>query len=245
MESNAKRLFAAVPVPDSIRKTIAAKQQRWQTLAPFRKWTHPDDLHITLVFIGQTEPTQIPSLIHHIRLAASGQPPFTLSLHSIGSFGRPQKPSILWIGVEGDLDRLNRLQRELHNNISQLGFPLDQRPYSPHLTVARQYTGSAPFESTSLQLAQLDDELKSEQARLGGTSTNKPQSELVRTLTGETSADPATTIGNEPQTDWVWTVDRIAMYESRPGRFPMYEPIEWFSLDLGGIASNQAATTFQ
>lgn len=206
MESNAKRLFAAVPVPDSIRKTIAAKQQRWQTLAPFRKWTHPDDLHITLVFIGQTEPTQIPSLIHHIRLAASGQPPFTLSLHSIGSFGRPQKPSILWIGVEGDLDRLNRLQRELHNNISQLGFPLDQRPYSPHLTVARQYTGSAPFESTSLQLAQLDDEL---------------------------------------QTDWVWTVDRIAMYESRPGRFPMYEPIEWFSLDLGGIASNQAATTFQ
>lgn len=216
LESNAKRLFTAIPIPASIRNIIAAQQQRWQNLVAFRKWTHPEDVHITLVFIGQTEPKQLPSLIQEIRKIASSHPPFELSLSSLGSFGRPHKPSILWIGMEGNVDRLRQLQGELHTQIYRLGFPLDQRPYSPHLTVARQYTGSTLFDAKRLQLAQLDGQL---------------QSEHRSTVADEMTASPGTAIVDPLHINPAWTVDRIALYESRSGRIPMYEPIEWFPLN--------------
>ncbi|MWC27676.1 RNA 2',3'-cyclic phosphodiesterase [Paenibacillus sp. MMS18-CY102] len=145
--ANRQRLFVAVPLPEAIKKAIGTWSNEIRDTQPFRKWTHEADLHITLQFLGDTEPSQLPELIDALASAArSGETqPFRLTLQDVGVFGMPKQPRVLWIGLHGELDLLSRLHQATVSATAPLGFSIEARPYSPHLTIARSYTGSEPF----------------------------------------------------------------------------------------------------
>jgi 2'-5' RNA ligase len=148
-----ERLFLALPIPDGPKQTLRALLQTIQNKHPFRKWVHPDDLHITLKFLGDTEParvSRVQSLMKELALRCSS---FQLVLEGAGIFGRAEAPSILWAGVGGDgLPALENIQAQTEEAMASIGFPPEQRPYRPHITLARKYAPAPdpPFSQTAL-----------------------------------------------------------------------------------------------
>jgi 2'-5' RNA ligase len=118
-----------------------------------------EDYHLTLQFLGECTREQTGRIIAALTDLAKCQKPFALQIQGIGSFGRPEQPRILWAGVTGELDALHLLQRQVTERLSHIGFPPEDRPYRPHITLARkcQQTG---FPSRDLAVFQPVEEAK-------------------------------------------------------------------------------------
>ncbi|TBL70065.1 RNA 2',3'-cyclic phosphodiesterase [Paenibacillus thalictri] len=140
------RLFIAVPVSTEVKlglKTICEPLK--ERLLSFQKWVHPEDMHITVQFLGNTPEDKLPAIRSHLESIAAGTAPLHLITGDLGVFGKPSSPSILWAGVKGDTDRLETLHRQVEQAMQQHGYEPEDRAYSPHITLARRYQGNAPF----------------------------------------------------------------------------------------------------
>jgi 2'-5' RNA ligase len=135
------RLFAAIPLPDSCKQAVSDWCASLRTELPFGKWVHRDDFHITLQFLGSTPRRKVEEINQALQSASTAAVPFELSIGPLGTFGRPGSPSILWAGIGGDTGPLVNLQKRIAQALSPLGFEPDDRPYRPHLTLARNYIG--------------------------------------------------------------------------------------------------------
>lgn len=145
-----ERLFVAIPLGEEQRKLLQKQQQRLSENVPFQKWTHPQDLHITLKFLGETPSHKMDSILQLLQHISSAHTSFQLTLRGLGTFGKPSSPSILWAGVHGELEPLSVLQKEVESAVEPLGFEREQRSYSPHITLARRYQGTSGLTPTAL-----------------------------------------------------------------------------------------------
>ena len=133
------RLFVAVPLDHYIKSVLHTLSGELQNMWPFRKWVHPADYHITLQFLGACTFEQAQSVKTELKKAAAGCRAFTLKLDRLGAFGKPQQPRILWAGVNGEADALRCLQTRVATALQPLGFEPGDKPYRPHITLARNY----------------------------------------------------------------------------------------------------------
>ncbi|WP_187355144.1 RNA 2',3'-cyclic phosphodiesterase ['Paenibacillus yunnanensis' Narsing Rao et al. 2020] len=140
-----ERLFIAVKLPEPLSEQLEKAGAEASSKAKFAKWTHFQDYHITLQFLGDTPAERIPALREALRQAASGQRPFTLKLDRWGIFGAENRPRVLWAGVSGELDQLRTLQQSVVAATKTLGFAEEARAYNPHITLARKYRDGRPF----------------------------------------------------------------------------------------------------
>lgn len=123
------RLFVALDLPDSI-KTLVEPLQR-ADLAHAR-WTIPDNWHITLHFIGETEQyAAIQAALQSVVAEA-----FEMKLQGIGTFPETGQPRILWSGINAP-DDLQQLHQNVGAALQTTGYQPEARPYNPHLTLAR------------------------------------------------------------------------------------------------------------
>jgi 2'-5' RNA ligase len=134
------RLFIAVPVPAEVREAVAALLEPFRT-GPFARsarWVHVETLHLTLRFLGDTDPAlaaRVPDAVH---AALDGRPAFDVRLGGAGSFPpSARKIRALWLGITQGADELGALARALDAPLAGLSWPPDDRPYRPHLTIAR------------------------------------------------------------------------------------------------------------
>lgn len=132
-----KRIFVAVPVPKKCKKRIFQFIQSWKATWNFTKWVHQDDYHLTLQFLGDTTAEKEQQVIKQLSNIKTQR--FSLTIDSFGTFGQPERPRILWLGVTGEIVWLHHLQKEISKKMAPLGFPIEKRPYHPHLTIARKY----------------------------------------------------------------------------------------------------------
>jgi len=135
------RLFVAVRLDRPRRQLLTRwcdqiRNAGWDT---FGKWVHPEDYHVTLFFLGACKPEQVPYLQQQLSRVAGKQTPFSLRLAEIGVFGIPRRPRILWAGVAGEIPALNALQKKVVQALTPIGFQREDRPFRPHITLARQY----------------------------------------------------------------------------------------------------------
>ena len=140
------RLFIAIPIPKQVKQQIGESIEQISHEQAFRKWVYPDDLHITVKFLGAVKDERVEQVRQVVRDVAATHTPFMLTLNSLGTFGNPASPRILWLGVEGDRKALNVLQQDVEQAVAPLGFAPENRPYSPHVTLAKHYTGAAPHQ---------------------------------------------------------------------------------------------------
>jgi 2'-5' RNA ligase len=147
-----QRLFIAVPLPDPLKRTLGAWSKDIRIALSFRKWTNEADLHVTLQFLGDTASDRIPELQAALAAAAgSGRiQPFYLTVQDTGTFGRIDQPKVFWAGIGGEVESLHSLRRLIAEAMTPLGFTPEERPYSPHLTIARSYQGIEPFRLPEL-----------------------------------------------------------------------------------------------
>ncbi|WP_379154514.1 RNA 2',3'-cyclic phosphodiesterase [Paenibacillus sp. sgz5001063] len=143
--SEMERLFIAVNLPSLLCKSLGKESSALSASLNFAKWTHYEDYHITLQFLGDTPKPSIPALLEALKEVASTCKPFQLHLTDWGTFGRPEAPKVLWAGVSGDMEQLLDLQKHVITATRPLGFIPEAREFKPHLTLARKYRGELPF----------------------------------------------------------------------------------------------------
>ncbi len=139
MSTQALRLFIAVELTPDLRQAIGRVQAELQgQLAPrVVRWTHPDGIHLTLKFLGDTPPEQTPAIAQAMRMAAASFEPFTLVVAGLGSFPNPRQPRVVWVGVPAVPKALAGVQRALDLHLAGLDYPRETRPFNPHLTLGR------------------------------------------------------------------------------------------------------------
>jgi 2'-5' RNA ligase len=133
------RSYVAVELPDDIRQALAAWQRDFKAKSPpdAVRWARPEVIHLTLQFLGDVAPGQIEAIVGALRGACAGRSPFTFELAGVGVFPNPSRPRVVWAGVVEPSGALVALQKGVSQALSPLGFPPEERPFTPHLTIGR------------------------------------------------------------------------------------------------------------
>jgi 2'-5' RNA ligase len=141
------RLFVALTIPDDVTRHLSAIESLLQsgTTAPV-KWVSPDEIHLTLKFLGDTESDKVTDIIHVLHETTAGIPRLNLVLNRLGVFPSIRNTQVAWAGLEGDLEELNRLQQVIENGLEGLGIRRENRRFSPHLTLGRVRERATPGE---------------------------------------------------------------------------------------------------
>jgi RNA 2',3'-cyclic 3'-phosphodiesterase len=100
-------------------------------------WVVPDNLHLTLKFLGGVEEARLTAVIAALTRAAIGTPPFELAVTGLGAFPSPTRPRVLWAGIADGAERLTRLAADVDETLGSLDFAREDRPFSPHVTFGR------------------------------------------------------------------------------------------------------------
>lgn len=128
------RLFYALPLSEEIRNALCGTMDALRPLLSSGRFPLPQNLHLTLAFLGETPPERLPAAKEALEAAAGG--PFPLRIGGLGLFRR-SGGDILWAGVERTPELLN-FQKALCRELAARGFRLEAREFRPHLTLARQ-----------------------------------------------------------------------------------------------------------
>lgn len=131
------RAFLGIGLPAGVREAIVSAIERIRGLHAPVAWTAPKNLHITLNFLGEIFPERVPIVERSMRVAASGIGPFSLTAEGGGAFPGTRNPRVLWVGFLEPLELVRRLQQNMENALSEDGFPREDRPFHPHITVGR------------------------------------------------------------------------------------------------------------
>jgi 2'-5' RNA ligase len=146
-ELSGPRLFIAVPLPESAQTAVEALVAGIR-LAPEPgpgqrrdpndvRWVRMDGLHVTLRFLGPTDPGRLPEARAAVEAAAMGVSDFEVALVGAGAFPNPARPRVLWLGLGPGIEQLDALTVRLSRALADRGWPHDDRPVRPHLTLAR------------------------------------------------------------------------------------------------------------
>ena len=132
------RSFIAIKIPEDIQKKLQGMQEKLKQSAAHVSWVHPENIHLTLKFLGNVEETQLDDIVTGARNSVKGLPPFQLQVGYAGAFPNIRFPRVVWVGVSDDEGgSLKTLQAELSNNLAQLGFESEKERFQPHLTLGR------------------------------------------------------------------------------------------------------------
>jgi RNA 2',3'-cyclic 3'-phosphodiesterase len=139
------RTFIALPIDDVIRKRVVALQEELGETGAEVKWVEPENLHVTLLFLGEIDALEVVDICRAVRKVAENTAPFSLSVSGIGAFPNMRRPRTLWIGVDEGRDPLVALHDALEGALLKLGaYRREERGYTPHLTLGRITGEDAP-----------------------------------------------------------------------------------------------------
>jgi RNA 2',3'-cyclic 3'-phosphodiesterase len=128
------RLFFAIELPSNVRAALA----RLRSDDDDYRWADSSAMHITLAFLGEQPEPALPMLEQIGATAAGASVVAALRLGEAGSFGPRSAPRVLWVGLRGDVAALVALHAHLSDGLRQDGFPVEERPFRPHITLARR-----------------------------------------------------------------------------------------------------------
>ena len=134
------RAFIAIELPTTIQdilyRTCLELGERIASRAAVR-WVKPENIHLTLRFLGNIQPDLIPQIGRAIDQEVAHLPVFDLELDELGSFPNPGNPKIIWVGIGGDTGPLNQLHASIEKELTRFGWEPDGRRFHPHLTIGR------------------------------------------------------------------------------------------------------------
>ena len=131
------RLFIAVPLPPAVMERLGMISTRLADRNWPVRWTDPANAHLTLHFLGEVDSTRAELIRMALPGEAAKHQAFTLHTGGLGVFPDRKKPRVLWMGLDGETERLTALHAGVGTMLEQLDFEVEQRPYSPHITLGR------------------------------------------------------------------------------------------------------------
>ena len=181
------RTFIALDMHASAQRALGQVIERFAELLPNLRWVDATGIHLTLAFLGELDDNRLALAMEAARATAHDFPAFDYRLTAPGTFGSPQQPRVIWMGIE---DRplaqlhgspLQRLHHILNRELEQRGFETEKRPFSPHLTLARVKQPLTPAEQQTLQRLLHSKPDNASSTFFRAASLNVMKSELFRT----------------------------------------------------------------
>jgi 2'-5' RNA ligase len=131
------RSFIAIDLPQETRQGLTVIQEHLRQSRAAVRWVKPGSIHLTLKFLGIVHPAQIDDIAAVAAQVVRNEPVFTLCAAGLGSFPSQRNPRVIWVGLQGELERLSHIQARLEDGLVPLGFAREQRKFRPHLTLGR------------------------------------------------------------------------------------------------------------
>ena len=131
------RSFIAFELPAAVISLLDHVQQELKSLRLKAGWVRPQNIHLTLRFLGNINPADIENIGGAMADAVAECTPFTLTVGGIGFFPGIKRPRIIWVGLGGATAVLLEVQRNLEDRLATVGFPKEKRSFKAHLTLGR------------------------------------------------------------------------------------------------------------
>jgi RNA 2',3'-cyclic 3'-phosphodiesterase len=145
------RSFIAVELPGEVKQSLAGLQAKLKASGiTALKWVEPQNIHLTLKFLGDIDTGAISGITAAIEVAAGSVHPFTITVSELGVFPSLKRVRVVWVGLNGEIEKLNSLQKNIEAGLTPLGIPPEGRGFSPHLTIARVRDYARPEEIEKL-----------------------------------------------------------------------------------------------
>ena len=128
------RLFIAIPLPPGVAQRAFAILP--ETLPGLRR-VRPDNLHVTLAFLGETPESRLPDVAAAAEDAARDVRRFTLGFDRAGRFPERGRPRVVWLGMAEGRPSVERLGQAVSRTLRENGLDFEDRPLAPHVTLAR------------------------------------------------------------------------------------------------------------
>jgi len=145
------RSFIAIELPANIKLALAKMQSQLKTGGGGRiKWVDPEIMHLTLKFLGNIDTDLVVKITAALEEACRSVSPFPVELSGLGVFPNARRVQVVWVGLKGEVEKLDRLQKGLDAVLAPLGFQAENRPFTPHLTLARVREEAGPEERQAL-----------------------------------------------------------------------------------------------
>lgn len=141
------RAFLAAELPTNLQDAIetATSGLRQALGIDLVRWVPVRNIHLTLKFLGDVSPSSLDLIKHMLQTEATQHPPFEASIQDFGCYPDARKPRILWVGLQAP-QSLMSLQRDIEAASARLGYPSEDRGFSPHLTIGRVRQNAATSE---------------------------------------------------------------------------------------------------
>lgn len=145
------RFFIALEIDDKNKAEFIKIQEKIKRIVPEARITDDEKLHLTIAFLGEQPDDLRVKLTHAITESVKDIPPFNVSPGYIDGFPTLHDPRVIWIGVNGDVDKLLVLRERIRDKLQDLDIYADERRYIPHISLAK----SNDLHLTEEQEAQL------------------------------------------------------------------------------------------
>ena len=160
------RTFIALELPKELKEGLSLIQQQLMKKTRAVRWVKPDNMHLTLKFLGPTSKDAVPEICRKLEETTCGLNRFLLKLTGLGAFPNSFNPKVIWAGIERNED-LWGFQERLEEALETTGFPREKRPFSPHLTLGRLRDMRRRREAgTALESVRLDNSLQFKAVRI-------------------------------------------------------------------------------
>lgn len=129
------RLFIGIELSDDIKKSLSVFQTSLKNLGVKGSWKSLVNMHLTLEFLGESDPNQVQGIVESISAVTKKFSPFYLTIKGLGVFPSIKRPHTLWTTADGDVEVLHKIRDEIHNALINKN-ELSDRPFHPHITLA-------------------------------------------------------------------------------------------------------------
>ena len=146
----ASHYFIGIKGPSDFESLVNAYKDKYQLTETYKVITHPDDLHVTLLFIGAMSDQSLPFLTESLRLITKSNPAFNIYFDGLSYFGSPSSPRVVYFSVK-ESPVLTALQKEIDKTVSaQLDRSVSDR-FTPHMTIAKKRKATDPLHISKEQ----------------------------------------------------------------------------------------------
>lgn len=140
-ESPLIRSFFAVKINPQAKKILTNIQNQLKQSGADVKWVNPNQFHFTLKFLGENTPDRTHLAAQTVHPIFKTTQSFTTFIDCIGSFPSPERPQIIWVGLNDADQHLQNISANIEKSLEAVGFPRETRTFQPHLTLGRVKSG--------------------------------------------------------------------------------------------------------
>ncbi|MFH1354790.1 MAG: RNA 2',3'-cyclic phosphodiesterase [Candidatus Omnitrophota bacterium] len=134
------RTFIAIELPKEIKQELTKIQEQLKASEADVKWVNPENIHLTLKFLGEIDEIKLKRINQIIQEVAKDRNGFRTNLSTLGVFPRVQSPRVIWVGIDKGDQEIKKLAEDLEEKIAGIGIAKEKRNFSTHITIGRVRT---------------------------------------------------------------------------------------------------------